>query len=118
MKNYNEIQNIKKDLITQNNFLQSNVNLKNTNFKMTQNSNMDGNINDNNVNTIRLNEQDNVFDENLYNMEHNDDLKNESYNINDRVSEHSLKQKFLKDENDQQYDEYIEKNADSKEYEG
>ena len=92
-KNYNEIQSIKKEMASQNNFLQSNVNLKNTDFKMTQGSHIDNNIK---YDTLKSN-NNNVFNQNLYNMEqqNSQDNINESININERISENSIKNKFL-----------------------
>jgi len=43
-KNYNEIQAVKRELANQNNFLQSNVNMKQTDFKMTQGSQNNENV--------------------------------------------------------------------------
>ena len=109
-KNYNEIQNIKREMASQNNFLQSNVNLKHTDFKMTQGSQqmneMNNSIN-NKYETMKSNQvQNNVFNQNLYNMENQisqDNLNNESININERVSENSVKRKFmLKDQENQE----------------
>jgi hypothetical protein len=110
-KNYNEIQNIKREMASQNNFLQSNVNLKHTDFKMTQGSQQMNEMNNsisNNLKyeTMKSNQvQNNVFNQNLYNMENQisqDNLNNESININERVSENSVKRKFmLKDQENQ-----------------
>jgi hypothetical protein len=103
-KNYNEIQNIKREMASQNNFLQSNVNLKHTDFKMTQGSQQMNEMNNsisNNLKyeTMKSNQvQNNVFNQNLYNMENQisqDNLNNESININERVSENSVKRKFM-----------------------
>lgn len=95
-KNYNEVQAIKRELASQNNFLQSNVNLKQTDFKMTQHS-QQGNEGIK-YDTMKSNQQGNVFNQNLYNMEQQnsqENLNNDSININERVSEGSLKRKFL-----------------------
>jgi len=103
-KNYNEIQSIKREMASQNNFLQSNVNLKHTDFKMTQGSQQMNEMNNsisNNLKyeTMKSNQvQNNVFNQNLYNMENQisqDNLNNESININERVSENSVKRKFM-----------------------
>ena len=50
-KNYNEVQAIKREIANQNNFLQSNVNLKQTDFKMTQGSQQVNDMN-NSINNI------------------------------------------------------------------
>ena len=108
-KNYNEVQSIKKEMASQNNFLQSNVNLKHTDFKMTQGHQNENKIQHDTMKSSNLN--NNVFNQNLYNMEQQnsqENFNNESININERVSENSIKKKFLANDPDMEEEQVDE----------
>jgi len=111
-KNYNELQNIKKEMNSQSNFLQSQVNMKQTDFKMTQGSqqNATGDQAGNKYDTMKQSVQNNVFNQNLYNMEQNNQEEglHESFDINERISDRELKRSFVPNQGGGENIEHVE----------